>query len=92
MTQERILFAVRDERDYAAALEELDGLILAEPGTPPGLRFNELVKMIDDYAARQSGYILLPRDRNRPQVVQLRPSSLKQRVSKPRKVFERSPG
>ena len=29
-------FALRDDRDYAAALDELDDLALSEPGTPPG--------------------------------------------------------
>ena len=90
MTQGGILFAVRDERDYAAALDELDSLLLAEPGTPPGRRFDELVNMIDDYTARQSGYVLLSRDR--PRVVQLRPSTLKQRVRKPSQIFQRPPG
>lgn len=89
MTQEPFLFAVRDERDYAAALDELDSLILSEPGTPPGRRFDDLVKMIDDYVARQSGYVLLSRDR--PRVVQLRPSPLKQRIGKPGQVFQRPP-
>jgi len=56
-TQERILFAVRDERDYAAALDEFDSLVLSEPGTPPGRRFDELVQLIDEYACRRSGYV-----------------------------------
>jgi hypothetical protein len=56
-TQERILFAIRDERDYTAALEEFDSLVLSEPGTPPGRRFDELVHLIDEYAARRSGYV-----------------------------------
>ena len=61
MTHERILFAIDDEHDYAAALDELDDLVLSEPGTPPGRRFNELVQLIDEYAARRGGYVLLRR-------------------------------
>jgi antitoxin component HigA of HigAB toxin-antitoxin module len=57
MTQEPVFFAIRDEHDYAAALDELDGLVLSEPGTPPGRRFDELVQLIDEYAARRSGRV-----------------------------------
>ncbi len=56
-TQAPALFAIRDERDYAAALDEFDGLVLSEPGTPPGRRFDELVRLIDEYACRRSGYV-----------------------------------
>jgi hypothetical protein len=81
---------VRNEDDYAAALDEFDALVLAEPGTPPGRRFNELVRLIDEYAAQQSGYALLPRghlnDRPRNNVV-----PLQERVGKPRQIFQRSP-
>ena len=52
-----VLFAIRDEHDYAVALDELDGLVLSEPGTPPGRRFDELVQLIDEYACRRSGYV-----------------------------------
>ena len=55
MTQEAPLFAIRDENDYAAALGERDGLVLSEPGTAPGRRFDELAHLIDEYAARRSG-------------------------------------
>ena len=63
MSAPHILLAIRDERDYAAALSELDDLALSEPGTPPGRRFDELVHLIDEYEARRSGYVLLPRGR-----------------------------
>lgn len=63
MTGDGILLAIRDEGDYAAALDEFDRLILSEPGTPPGHRFDELVQLIDEYVARRSGYMLLPRTR-----------------------------
>lgn len=59
-------FALRDERDYAAALDELDDLALSEPGTPPGRRFDELVLLIEEYEARQHRYRLLPRWRRHP--------------------------
>lgn len=55
--------ALRDEQEYLAALDELDDLVLAPPGTPPGRRFDELVLLIDEYEARRSGYLLLPRGR-----------------------------
>jgi antitoxin component HigA of HigAB toxin-antitoxin module len=55
------LSSLRDERDYAAAFDELDDLVLAEPGTPPGRRFDELVLLIEEYEARRSGYLLLTR-------------------------------
>ena len=63
MTGDGILLAIRDEGDYAAALDEFDRLVLSEPGTPPGRRFDELVQLIDEYIARRSGYMLLPRTR-----------------------------
>ena len=47
-----------DEAAYAAALDELDDLLLADPGTPGGYRFDELVVMIEDYEARRDGYDL----------------------------------
>jgi antitoxin component HigA of HigAB toxin-antitoxin module len=55
------LSAIRDDRDHAAALDELDDLMLSEPGTPPGRRFDELVLLIDDYEARRNGYLLFAR-------------------------------
>lgn len=58
--------ALRDEQEYFAALDELDNLVLAPPGTPPGRRFDELVLLIDEYQARRSGYLLLPRGRRQP--------------------------
>jgi hypothetical protein len=59
-------FALRDDRDYAAALDELDDLALSEPGTPPGRRFDELVLLIEEYEARKYRYELLPRWRRHP--------------------------
>ncbi len=34
--------SLRDEADYIAALDELEDLMLADPGTPGGRRFDEL--------------------------------------------------
>ena len=54
--------ALRSERDYVAALDELDDLFLSERGTPPGCRFDELVLLIEEFEARRGGYLLLPRE------------------------------
>ena len=42
---------LRNEREYAAALEELDDLMRADPDTPGGCRFGELALLIEDYEA-----------------------------------------
>jgi HTH-type transcriptional regulator/antitoxin HigA len=47
-----------NEAAYAAALDELDDLMLAEPGTPAGRRFEILARSIEDYEARRDGYDL----------------------------------
>ena len=36
-------------REYSAALAELDSLMLSDPDTPAGHRFEELVALIDAY-------------------------------------------
>jgi antitoxin component HigA of HigAB toxin-antitoxin module len=38
---------ISSERDYAAALDELDRLMLCDPDTPSGRRFDELVALIE---------------------------------------------
>jgi antitoxin component HigA of HigAB toxin-antitoxin module len=38
--------------DYAAALGELEDLLLSDPDTPAGRRFDELVRLIEDFEAR----------------------------------------
>jgi HTH-type transcriptional regulator/antitoxin HigA len=43
---------VRDERDYDAALAQVDQLMDAEPGTPDGDRLDVLVTLIEAYEAR----------------------------------------
>ena len=50
--------SLADDTAYAAALDELDDLMMAEPGTPGGRRFDELTTLIDDYEARRDGYDL----------------------------------
>ena len=50
--------SLRDEAAYAAALDELEDLMLADPGTPGGRRFDELAVLIEDYEARRDGYDL----------------------------------
>jgi len=49
---------IRDDTQYCAALDELEDLMLADPGTPAGRRFDELVRLIEDYEARRDGYDL----------------------------------
>ena len=50
--------ALADESQYAKALDELEDLMLADPGTPGGRRFEELVVLIEEYEARRDGYDL----------------------------------
>ena len=47
-----------DQAAYAAALDELEDLMLADPGTPADRRFDELVVLIEEYEARRDGYDL----------------------------------
>ncbi|HTQ00291.1 MAG TPA: hypothetical protein VMN56_13265 [Casimicrobiaceae bacterium] len=47
-----------DDAAYTAALDELEELMLAEPGTPAGRRFDELTMLIEEYEARKDGYDL----------------------------------
>jgi len=44
---------IRGERDYEAALEEVEGLMDAEPGSPEGDRLDVLVTLIEAYEARR---------------------------------------
>ena len=46
------------ETAYVAALDELEDLMLADPGTPGGQRFDELVILIEEYEAQRDGYDL----------------------------------
>lgn len=50
--------SLTSEADYAAALDELEDLMLADPGTPGGRRFDELVDLIEEYEAQRDGYDL----------------------------------
>ena len=49
---------IRDDSQYCAALDELEDLMLADPGTPAGRRFDELVRLIEEYEVRRDGYDL----------------------------------
>ena len=49
---------LRDDSQYVAALDELEDLMLADPDTPAGRRFDELVRLIEDYEVRRDGYDL----------------------------------
>jgi hypothetical protein len=60
-------FSLRDERDYAAALDELGDLVLSDPGTPASRRFDELIMLIEEYEALRGGYLLLPRAHRKAQ-------------------------
>lgn len=66
--------ALRGEHDYTAALDELDDLVLSDPGTAASRRFDELIMLIEEYEALRGGYLLFPRahrnaQRNRARVV-----------------------
>jgi antitoxin component HigA of HigAB toxin-antitoxin module len=50
---------LRNDDEYAAAIGELETLLLSEPDTPAGRRFNELVALIEEFDARRGGYELL---------------------------------
>ena len=49
---------IRDDTQYCAALDELEDLMLADLGTPAGRRFDELVRLIEEYEVRRDGYDL----------------------------------
>jgi HTH-type transcriptional regulator/antitoxin HigA len=51
---------IRTEADYEAALEEVERLWGAEPGTPEGDRFAVLLTLAEAYEERQ--YPILPPD------------------------------
>lgn len=40
---------IKNEQEYAAALEAIEQLLEAEPGTPEGEKFEVLAQMIEDY-------------------------------------------
>lgn len=41
--------SIKNEQEYEAALEAIERLIEAEPGTPEGEKFEALAKMIEEY-------------------------------------------
>jgi len=50
--------ALHDDVEYAAAIDELEQLLLADPDTPAGRRFDELIALIEEFDARRDGYDL----------------------------------
>ena len=49
---------LRDDAQYCAAQDELEDLMMADPGTPAGRRFDELVLLLEEYEIRRDGYDL----------------------------------
>jgi HTH-type transcriptional regulator/antitoxin HigA len=49
---------LQNDAQYRTALDELEDLMLADPGTPGGRRFDELVILIEEFEARRDGYDL----------------------------------
>ena len=47
-----------DDAAYAAALDELEDLMLTDPDTAGAQRFEELTVLIEEYEARRDGYDL----------------------------------
>ncbi|MCC5450710.1 hypothetical protein LMJ53_03040 [Rheinheimera sp. UJ51] len=41
--------AINNEHEHEAALETIEQLLEAEPGTPEGDKFDTLAKMIEEY-------------------------------------------
>lgn len=50
---------IHSEADYAAALEELDRLMLVDPDSPDGRRFDELVALIDAWELARERSVLV---------------------------------
>ena len=50
--------ALHDDVEYTAAIDELEQLLLADPDTPAGRRFDELIALIEEFDARREGYDL----------------------------------
>ena len=44
--------SLRTQAEYFAALDELDALQAADPGTPAGARFDELAALIEAWESR----------------------------------------
>ena len=44
--------SLRTQAEYLAALDELDALLAADPGTPAGARFDELTTLIEAWESR----------------------------------------
>jgi len=44
-----MMTSIKNEQEYAAALEAIEQLLEAVPGTPEGAKFVELAKMLEEY-------------------------------------------
>ncbi len=51
---------ISTERDYAAALDELDELMLCDPDSPDARRFDELVALIDAWELAHDAAVAAP--------------------------------
>ena len=51
---------ITTEREYVAALDELDELMLCDPDTPAARRFDELVALIDAWELTHDAAIAAP--------------------------------
>jgi antitoxin component HigA of HigAB toxin-antitoxin module len=50
--------ALADDAAYVAALDELESLMLTEPGTAGAARLDALTVLIEEYETRRDGYDL----------------------------------
>ena len=55
--------AITTYKEYQAALNELDELMLSDPDTPAGRRFGELVALIDAYELSREPTLIRPATR-----------------------------
>lgn len=44
-----MMTSIKNEQEYAAALEAIEQLLEAEPGTPEGEKFEVLAQMVEEY-------------------------------------------
>jgi hypothetical protein len=48
---------LRDLKQYDAALRELEELMLSDPDTPAGRRFDELIALVEEFDSRPENSI-----------------------------------
>jgi HTH-type transcriptional regulator/antitoxin HigA len=54
---------LHDDVQYAAAIHELEQLLLADPESSEGRRFDELIALIEEFDARREGRNFVYADR-----------------------------